>query len=86
MASLFRRIKLLLGIQPIYRYHIKEYTKRGVENILETFGFEIASSRYSEVYDRTLLRPSSMHDLEELVKISNYFDMLKFCTQKLKPA
>lgn len=83
IASLFRRIKLLLGIQPIYRYHVREYTKKEVEKLLEAFGFEIISSGYSEVYDRTLLKPSSVHDLEKLAKIRNYFDMFKFVSKNL---
>ena len=29
IASLFRRLRLLLGEQPIYRYHVREYTMKG---------------------------------------------------------
>jgi hypothetical protein len=32
IASLFRRLKLLLSKQPIYRHHVREYT---MEEVLE---------------------------------------------------
>jgi len=34
IASLFRRLRLLLGIQPIYHYHVREYTMRKVVSLL----------------------------------------------------
>jgi len=36
IASLSRRIKLLLGMQPQYRFHVHEYTKKGVGSIVIT--------------------------------------------------
>lgn len=78
IASLFRRLKLLLGKQPVYKYHVKEYTKREVEELLRQQGFEIMISRYSEVYDRTLLKPSTENQLKELPNIDSYIDMIKF--------
>jgi len=51
IASLFRRAKLLMGKQPIYRFHVKEYTKNEVEGLLRDSGFKILESFYSEVND-----------------------------------
>ena len=62
----------------MYKYHVKEYTKREVEELLRQQGFEIMISRYSEVYDRTLLKPSTENQLKELPNIDSYIDMIKF--------
>ena len=78
IASLFRRLKLLLGKQPVYRYHVKEYTKKEIEELLQQCGFEILISRYSEVYDRTLLKPSTEDQLKKLPYIDSYSTMVKF--------
>jgi len=51
IASLFRRLKLLLGKQPVYRLHVKEYTKNEVEELLRNSGFKILESFYSVVND-----------------------------------
>jgi SAM-dependent methyltransferase len=40
IASLFRRLRLLLGIQPTYQYHAREYTMREVVSLLREAGFE----------------------------------------------
>jgi len=37
--DIFRRLRLLLGIQPQYKLHVHEYTKRKVEDLLERRGF-----------------------------------------------
>jgi len=78
IASLFRRIKMLLGKQPIYRYHVREYTKREVEELLTSHGFKILRSYYSLAYDRALLMPKNDSSLELLANIRSYIDMLKF--------
>jgi 2-polyprenyl-3-methyl-5-hydroxy-6-metoxy-1,4-benzoquinol methylase len=49
IASLFRRLRLLLGIQPQYRYHVHEYTKNEVEKAIVENGFKIIRSYYSTV-------------------------------------
>jgi hypothetical protein len=59
IASLFRRIKLLLGIQPQYRHHVHEYTRNEVEKLLVENGFMIIRSYYSLVNDLTYI------DIEE---------------------
>ncbi|MEM3941803.1 MAG: methyltransferase domain-containing protein, partial [Candidatus Bathyarchaeia archaeon] len=48
IASLFRRIRLLLGIQPQYTRHVHEYTKREVEELLMKHGFRMLRINYSE--------------------------------------
>jgi SAM-dependent methyltransferase len=75
IASLFRRLKLLLGKQPVYRLHVKEYTKYEVEELLRNSGFKILESFYSEVNDLHFveakpcdyLRINGYHDLNEIM-------------------
>jgi len=55
IASLFRRIRLMLGLQPQYRYHVHEYTKSEVEQLLQQYGFNVVESFYSDVNDLTLV-------------------------------
>jgi len=38
IASLFRRLKLLLGKQPIYRHHVREYTMEEVLELIKGLG------------------------------------------------
>jgi len=55
IASLFRRLRLLLGIQPQYVTHVHEYTKKEVEELLKKHGFRVIKSLYSEINDLTLV-------------------------------
>ena len=47
VASLFRRLRLLLGIQPVYRYHVREYTMSEVLALLREAGFEVVKAHSS---------------------------------------
>lgn len=67
IASLFRRLRLLLGIQPIYHYHAREYTMREVISLLREAGFEVIKAYYSIVNDLTYIDA----DPEEHLKISS---------------
>ena len=58
IASFFKRLKLLTGKTPIYRLHVREYTKHEVEELLRNSGFKILESFYSEVND--------LHFVEEI--------------------
>jgi len=49
IASLFNRLRLLLGKQPIYHYHVREYTMREVVSLLREAGFEVIRAYYSIV-------------------------------------
>jgi hypothetical protein len=49
IASLFSRLRLLLGKQPIYHYHVREYTMREVVSLLREAGFEVIKAYYSIV-------------------------------------
>jgi len=51
IASLFRRLRLLFGIQSQYRLHVREYTKCEVEDLLGRHGFRALRSFYSDVND-----------------------------------
>jgi len=55
IASLFRRLRLLLGKQPIYRYHVREYTMDEVLAIIREAGFNIVKAYYSAVNDLTYI-------------------------------
>ena len=46
IASFFRRLKLLTGKTPIYRLHVREYTKYEVEELLRNSGFKILESLF----------------------------------------
>jgi len=72
IASLFRRLRLLLGTQPIYYYHVREYTIREVVSLLKEAGFEIVKARYSIVNDLTFINA----DPEEYLRISSFKDMM----------
>jgi hypothetical protein len=53
IASLLRRFRLLLRRQPIYRYHVREYTTSEVLAMLEKAGFMPVEFYYSAVNDLT---------------------------------
>ena len=52
IASLFRRLRLILGKQPIYQYHLREYTMPEL-TMLERAGFKPVEFYYSAVNDLT---------------------------------
>jgi len=78
IASLFRRLRLLLGIQPIYHYHVREYTMREVISLLREAGFEITKAYYSIVNDLTLIDT----DPEEHLRISSFKDLVRIVLKK----
>ena len=73
VVSLFRRLRLLLGIQPIYQYHVREYTMSEVLMLLRETGFEIVKAYYSIVNDLVFIDT----DPEEYLKIASYKDLIK---------
>ena len=73
IASLFRRLRLLLGKQPIYQYHVREYTMSEVQSMLREAGFEIIKAYYSLVNDLTFIDA----DPKEYLRISSFKDMTK---------
>jgi len=78
IASLFRRLRLLLGKQPIYRYHVREYTMREVVSLLREAGFEIVKAYYSIIADLTYIDA----DPEEYLRISSFKDMMSIVLKK----
>ena len=73
IASLFRRLRLLLGKQPIYHYHVREYTMKEVVSLLREVGFEIVKAYYSIVNDLTYIDA----DPEEYLRISSFKDLAR---------
>jgi 2-polyprenyl-3-methyl-5-hydroxy-6-metoxy-1,4-benzoquinol methylase len=78
IASLFRRARLLLGIQPIYQYHVREYAMSEVVALLREAGFEIIKAYYSIINDLTFIDANP----EEHLKISSFKDMAKIVLKK----
>jgi len=78
IASLFRRLRLLLGIQPQYRLHIHEYAKREVEDLLEKLGSRILRSFYSEVNDLTHVDAEA----EEYFELGTYRQLIRLALRR----
>ena len=78
IASLFRRLRLLLGIQPTYQYHAREYTMREVVSLLREAGFEVIEAYYSTVNDSTCIDA----DPEEYLGISSFKDLVRIVLKK----
>lgn len=80
IASLFRKLRLLLEIQPQYQYHVHEYTMREAVELLQTHGFKVVEA-YSDVNDLTHVEAQNR---EEYLKLGNYLDLVKLCLKKPK--
>jgi 2-polyprenyl-3-methyl-5-hydroxy-6-metoxy-1,4-benzoquinol methylase len=78
IASLFRRLRLLLGKQPIYHYHVREYTMKEVVSLLREAGFEVIKAYYSIVNDLTFIDA----DPEEYLGISSSKDLVRIALKK----
>jgi len=78
IASLFRRLRLLLGIQPIYRYHARECITKEVISLLREAGFEIVKAYYSIIADLTYIDA----DPEEYLRISSFKDFVRIVLKK----
>lgn len=78
IASLFRRLRLFLGVQPQYNIHVNEYTKKEVVEPLERYGFRVLEANYSEVNDLTYVNA----ELGEHVKLKSYLDLLKLAARR----
>jgi len=76
VASLFRRLRLLLGKQPIYRYHVREYTMEEVLALIR--GFDIVKAYYSTVNDLTLVDAK----FDDYLRIFDYRDLIKIAFKK----
>jgi SAM-dependent methyltransferase len=78
IASLFGRLRLLLGIQPTYHYHVREYTMKEVVSLLREAGFEITKAYYSIVDDLTFIDA----DPEEHLRVSSFKDLVSIVLKK----
>jgi hypothetical protein len=75
IASLFRRLRLLLGKQP---NHVREYTMEEVISLLIEAGFEVVKVHYSIVNDLTYINA----DPEEYLRISDSKDLVRIALKK----
>jgi 2-polyprenyl-3-methyl-5-hydroxy-6-metoxy-1,4-benzoquinol methylase len=73
IASLFRRLRLLLGIQPQYSFHVHEYTMKEVVALLREAGFEIIKAYYLIVNDLTYIDA----DPDDYLRISSFREIMK---------
>jgi 2-polyprenyl-3-methyl-5-hydroxy-6-metoxy-1,4-benzoquinol methylase len=78
IALLFRRLRLLLGVQPIYQYHVKEYTMGEVLTLLKEAGFKVVKTYYSIINDLTLIDANQ----EEYLNISSFKDLVRIVLKK----
>jgi SAM-dependent methyltransferase len=53
IASIGKRVKLLLGRNPLGKMHVREYTMSEVVDLLHNHGYEILYKKYSMAYDLT---------------------------------
>ena len=78
IASLFRRLRLILGKQPIYRYHVREYTMPEILTMLEEARFKPVEFYYSAVNDLTYVDAEP----EDYKRLRGYADLLKLAIKK----
>jgi 2-polyprenyl-3-methyl-5-hydroxy-6-metoxy-1,4-benzoquinol methylase len=78
IASLFRRLKLLLGKQPIYRHHVREYTMEEVLELIKGAGFDVVESYYSHINDLTYIYA----DQEDYLSINGYKDLIRITLKR----
>jgi 2-polyprenyl-3-methyl-5-hydroxy-6-metoxy-1,4-benzoquinol methylase len=78
IASLFRRLRLLLGIQPTYQYHAREYTMREAVSLLREAGFEVIKAYYSTVNDLSFIDA----DPEEYLGVSSFKGLVRIALKK----
>jgi SAM-dependent methyltransferase len=78
IASLFRRLKLLLGKQPIYRHHVREYTMEEVLELIKGAGFDVVKSYYSLISDLTYIDA----DQEDYLRVKSYKDLIRITVKR----
>jgi len=78
ITPLFRRLRLLLGRQLIYKYHVREYTMSEVFTMLMEAGFDIVKAYYSAVNDLTYIDAEP----EEYLRIASYKDLLRITIKR----
>jgi hypothetical protein len=82
IASLFRRLRLTLGKQPTYRYHIRECTMPEVLAMLKEADFKPVEYYYSAVDDLTYVNAEP----EDYKRLRGYADLLKLTVKKTDEA
>ena len=78
IASLFRRLKLLLGKQPIYRHHVREYTMEEVLELIKGAGFDVIESYYSLISDLIYVDA----DQENYLRMKGYKDLISITIKR----
>jgi len=78
IASLFRRLKLLLGKQPIYKHHVREYTMEEVLELIKGAGFDVIESYYSLISDLIYVDA----DQEDYLRMKGYKDLIRITVKR----
>ena len=78
VASLFRRLRLLLGRQPVYRYHVREYTMGEVVSMVGAAGFRVVEAYYSIVNDLTFVDA----EREDYPRVSGCIDLVRLLAKR----
>jgi len=78
IASLFRRLKLLLSKQPIYRHHVREYTMEEVLELIKGAEFDVVESYYSRINDLTYIDA----DQEDYLRVKSYKDLIRITVKR----
>lgn len=93
IASIGKRVKLLLGKQPIGRFHTKEYTMNEVLELLSLHGFKVTSREYTMEYDLTPYHAKHRDFLLSLIKatikyptVENAFKLMALPFVKIFPS
>jgi 2-polyprenyl-3-methyl-5-hydroxy-6-metoxy-1,4-benzoquinol methylase len=81
LAALTHRLMLLLGISPIPKYHVREYTKKEIEKLLKSHGFRILLSKYSDIYDLVFIAGDNVN----YRNLHNYAQALVHALRKPHP-
>ena len=83
IASLLRRLRLLLGRQPIHcKYHVREYTMDEVLEMVREAGFDVIEAYYSIVGDLIYVDADVDAEHDEYLKISGYKELIKIAVKR----
>ena len=69
---------MLLGKQPIYRRHVREYTMEEVLELIKGAGFDVVEPYYSYISDLTYIDA----DQEDYLRVNGYKDLVRITIKR----
>ena len=69
---------MLLGKQPIYRHHVREYTMEEILELIKGAGFDVVESYYSHINDLTYIDA----DQEDYLRVNGYKDLIRITAKR----